>query len=504
MNGARGPSVQVMVRDASCATPACYTAATNESYSLSISAADGVQIAAETLIGASHAFASLASLANPEAEITCLPIQIVDRPRFGHRALLLDTARNWFSIDDIKKKILDPMHLTKMNVLKWHVYDSQSQPLEVRWWPKLWQPYSKQQSYTIEQAQELIDYAFHRGIRVLPEFDMPGHTDIFAKADPSIVACSGFLPWDGLGWGVGTWCAQPPAGQIRPENVSVMTRLLEEWMGLFPNSIISTAADEWNANCWAEKIVPTNSSEYPEFRAASLEKLKVFQEKVAATVTGAGRQWAVYDESYGDWNFTGTDALPKGSLIFAWNHEDEMPAMTAAGYDVVAVPWRHWYLDCGLGTNESAPNNWCAPLKNWTNMYEYDPLANFTGGNPSRVLGGEAAMWSEMLRPAILDYVVWPRAAAVAERLWSPAAATQSTEAARPRLERLMAQLELRGLRPSPLDFPGDNFRYALLPQWCNTAPPQWDSQGVDYCAPAKAYADVDLSVFENLVEPPY
>lgn len=75
MNGARGPSVQVMVRDASCATPACYTAATNESYSLSISAADGVQIAAETLIGASHAFASLASLANPEAEITCLPIQ---------------------------------------------------------------------------------------------------------------------------------------------------------------------------------------------------------------------------------------------------------------------------------------------------------------------------------------------------------------------------------------------------------------------------------------------
>ena len=66
------------------------------------------------------------------------------------------------------------------------------------------------------------------------------------------------------------------------------------------------------------------------------------QQQVASTVTGAKRQWAVYDESFSDWLFNGTDALPKGSMIFAWNNEDEKPAMTAAGYDVVAVPWRHW------------------------------------------------------------------------------------------------------------------------------------------------------------------
>ncbi|PRW50867.1 glycoside hydrolase family 20 isoform A [Chlorella sorokiniana] len=498
MTGASGPAVQVVVRDASCATPACYTTATNESYSLSISKQGGVQIEAQTLIGVSHAFSSLASLASADADVSCLPIQVVDRPRFPHRGLLLDTARNWFSVEDIKKKVIDPMHLTKMNVLKWHVYDSQSQPLEVRWWPALWQPYSRQQVYTVDQAKEVIDYAFHRGIRILPEFDMPGHTDIFAKADPSMVACSGFLPWDGLGWDVGTWCNQPPAGQIRPENVSVMTRLLEEWMEVFPNSVVSTGADEWNANCWAERIVPKNSSEYPQFWADSLEKLKAFQVEVAATVAGAQRQWAVYDESFVDWKLNGTDALPKGTILFVWEYEDQMPAMTAAGYDVVAMPYKHWYLDCGLGTKDK--DNWCAPLKDWKNMYQYDPLANFTGRDPSRVLGGEAAMWSEMVRPVILDYILWPRAAAMAERLWSPADATKSAEAARPRLERLVAQLELRGLRPSPLDFP--NFKYFLLPQWCDTAPPQPDSEGVDYCAPAKLYADVDLSVFDNLVGP--
>jgi hypothetical protein len=174
MTGASGPAVQVVVRDASCATPACYTTATNESYSLSISKQGGVQIEAQTLIGVSHAFSSLASLASADADVSCLPIQVVDRPRFPHRGLLLDTARNWFSVEDIKKKVIDPMHLTKMNVLKWHVYDSQSQPLEVRWWPALWQPYSRQQVYTVDQAKEVIDYAFHRGIRILPEFDMPG------------------------------------------------------------------------------------------------------------------------------------------------------------------------------------------------------------------------------------------------------------------------------------------------------------------------------------------
>ena len=91
-----------------------------------------------------------------------------------------------------------------------HVYDAQSQPLQVTFDPRLWQPYSQAQRYTQDDARQIISYAFARGIRVLPEFEMPGHTAIFAKADPNLVACDGYVPWDGLGWPTGVMCMQPP------------------------------------------------------------------------------------------------------------------------------------------------------------------------------------------------------------------------------------------------------------------------------------------------------
>ena len=95
-------------------------------------------------------------------------------------------------------------------------------------------------------------------------------------------------------------------------------------------------------------------------------------------------------------------------------------------YNVVWMPWRRLYLDCGLGTPTSPPN-WCAPLNNWTTIYLANPLETFnaTSGDPSRLLGAEVATWSEHIVPSILDYVVWPRAAALAERLWSPEKDTQ-------------------------------------------------------------------------------
>ena len=95
------------------------------------------------------------------------------------------------------------MHLTKLNVFHWHVYDAQSQPLEVKFDRRLWQPYSKEQSYTQADARDLVDYAFQRGIRILPEFDMPGHTASFAKGNPDWVACNGATPWEKM-------CAAPP------------------------------------------------------------------------------------------------------------------------------------------------------------------------------------------------------------------------------------------------------------------------------------------------------
>lgn len=121
-----GPSVYVTVQEADCVDPACFTAASDESYELRLSADGNISIAARSIFGVNPALASLASLAAPagvegaeECEVGCLPIELRDRPRFGHRGVMLDTARNFFSPDDIKRRLLDPMHLTKLNVMHW-------------------------------------------------------------------------------------------------------------------------------------------------------------------------------------------------------------------------------------------------------------------------------------------------------------------------------------------------------------------------------------------------
>ncbi|EFN58846.1 hypothetical protein CHLNCDRAFT_140700 [Chlorella variabilis] len=506
-----GPLVTVTIADASCTEPSCYTHRTNESYVLAVSST-AVSIKARTIFGAGWALSSMTPLAQAICRVDCVPVKVDDAPRFGHRGILLDTGRNWFSPDDIKRRLLDPMAATKMNVLHWHVYDSQSQPLEVRSRPSLWQPYSPAQRYTQEQALDLVSYAFDRGIRILPEFDLPGHTAIFGKADASLTDCLNYIPWSGAGW-PNVMANQPPAGQLKADRVGVATGLLREMMDLFPNKVISTGATEVNFNCWNEAtITPVDDEGYPRFRQKSLAKLRAFQTKVASAVNQAGNTMAVYDESFTELGFNNSTALPKGSILFARSQPQRAPVMTSNGYNVVMMPVRPYDLDCGLGTASAAANA-CGPLNSWASIYGWDPLANFTTGSVgmrSRVLGGEVAAWSEHLRPSVLDYVVWPRAAALAEKLWSPASATRNITAAAARLRRLSERLTALGLNPSSLSWQSRNFRYNLLPQasqggrnvtlpYCDTASPQYSHLGVDYCAPAAKYKGVRLT-FGNLV----
>lgn len=499
-----GPLITIRVENANCTNPGCYTHATDESYFLEVTTA-GAVIHAATLVGVNWALASLASLADGACKLACLPIHVQDRPRFGHRGLLLDTSRRWFSVQDIKTKILDPMHRSKLNVLHWHVYDAQSQPLEVRFEPRLWQPYSPDQAYTQDDARELVAYAWSRGIRVMPEFDMPGHTAVLGAQVPEIVACKDHLPWDGEG-NPNVVCNQPPCGQLRLDGagVRVATGLLQEMMGLFPNYIIATGADEVNFNCYNNATVfRTDAPGYPAFRDAAVARLRAFQGQVLRNLTAAGRAPGLWDESFEAWKFQGTEALPPSSVLFAWRVAEQAPDMTAAGYDVVLVPYRKWYLDYGVGRPLPAG---MPPFTSWKVIYETDPLEAFdagSGGDPRRVLGGEAAMWTEHVHPSTLDYIVWPRAAALAERLWSPEETTQSVKQAEPRLKRFAAQLRAAGLRPSLLGWNGLTFRHFLVPQWCDTrAAPVANHAGVDYCAPAAAYRNLTLD-FDALVEDP-
>eukprot|EP00887_Chlorella_sp_A99_P006127 scaffold22.g6127.t1 len=562
-----GPLITIRVENANCTNPGCYTHATDESYFLEVTTA-GAVIHAATLVGVNWALASLASLADGACKLACLPIHVQDRPRFGHRGLLLDTSRRWFSVQArrLPRQPLWAAHGLRAVARLLHVYDAQSQPLEVRFEPRLWQPYSPDQAYTQvsrcasvvldafyrrfcyewwaarqsgdgcvrrwraagrDDARELVAYAWSRGIRVMPEFDMPGHTAVLGAQVPEIVACKDHLPWDGEG-NPNVVCNQPPCGQLRLDGagVRVATGLLQEMMGLFPNYIIATGADEVNFNCYNNATVfRTDAPGYPAFRDAAVARLRAFQGQVLRNLTAAGRAPGLWDESFEAWKFQGTEALPPSSVLFAWRVAEQAPDMTAAGYDVVLVPYRKWYLDYGVGRPLPAG---MPPFTSWKVIYETDPLEAFdagSGGDPRRVLGGEAAMWTEHVHPSTLDYIVWPRAAALAERLWSPEETTQSVKQAEPRLKRFAAQLRAAGLRPSLLGWNGLTFRHFLVPQaralggplskrcsllaapccshWCDTrAAPVANHAGVDYCAPAAAYRNLTLD-FDALVEDP-
>lgn len=460
-----------------------------EDYTIQITQDKGISIKASTILGVHWALASVASLASGTCSISCLPLNITDAPRFKHRGILVDSSRNFQPLTNLRL-LIDAMSATKMNVLHWHISDSQSFPLEVNFSPNITQTYDEEMVYTQQQAREFVDYAWSRGIRVMPEFDMPGHTAIVGKSYPDLTACVDRTPWDKM-------CNQPPCGQLVPNKnalVALVSSLITEMADLFPSKMFSTGCDEVNFKCWEEIGV-------------GRPQLLDFQAAVANTVVNdVNRTFVVWEESYTKYNLSQTAALPKGSVLLSWATPQAIPNITETGlYDILFAPYNAWYLDCGLGTPQSGPKSWCANnggINTWKIAYQADPM--MYGGVEEKVIGGEAAMWSEHVLPSIFDYVIWPRAAAVAERLWSSRNITTDISDAEERLGRfsngvLKAGL---GLNPSPLDWNGQNFKFTILPQWCNNAT-AFDSKGVDYCAPAREYCcgKIQSLSFDALVD---
>lgn len=211
----------------------------DESYSIQVSLSS-ISITAQTAVGAIHAFetlsqmflASTSTVSNAGSSCFVAALNVQDSPRFSHRGLMLDTARNFFPVADIKRH-LDGMATSKLNIFHWHLYDAQSFPIA---WEhdggKLYKAAAYRTDlrdntggqlkvYTQTDIQGIVQYAFDRGIRVIPEFDMPGHTAVFGNAYPEIMKCMNFSPFDGGKGASSYWtlrrCAEPPCGQFGKE-----------------------------------------------------------------------------------------------------------------------------------------------------------------------------------------------------------------------------------------------------------------------------------------------
>eukprot|EP01129_Flabellula_baltica_P007709 TRINITY_DN3012_c0_g1_i1.p1 TRINITY_DN3012_c0_g1~~TRINITY_DN3012_c0_g1_i1.p1 ORF type:complete len:522 (+),score=64.93 TRINITY_DN3012_c0_g1_i1:38-1603(+) len=414
----------------------------NESYVLYVDV-HGSSIEASTVYGALHAletFFQIVTVKDCVAHVDMAPWNVNDFPRFPHRGIMLDTARNFIPKEYILK-LFDGMASTKMNVFHWHTYDSTSFPLGSQKTKLAKGAYSSSEVYSKKDVEEIVKYAKDRGIRVIPEFEMPGHSASWGVAYPQLVSCYWKAPWI-------NYAAEPPSGQLNivlDETFSVINTLLTEMAEWFPEEYTHMGGDEVNLNCYNED--PVFVKYLKDHNVTLSQVVKSFEEKVINSILQKeGKTPIVWQSIISTYNVT----LPSNGIVQLWLDQG-FDAVLETGYKVIMSPWKEWYLDCGVGNYlNPITNSWCDPFKTWAHMYSYDPTNNVPPKYISNVLGGEGAMWTEQVDQHTIEQKIWPRALAIAERLWSDKSVAD-VQAAIPRLENHRDELIALGISPSRL-----------------------------------------------------
>ena len=398
-----------------------------ERYSLRVTPM-GVSIDAPTSLGVLRALATLEQLPRPDKKQRYLPeVDIRDQPRFAWRGLLIDAARHFMPVAVIKRN-LDGMAAVKLNVLHWHLTDDQGFRVESKVFPRLHTLGSTDGLYyTQAEVREVLAYAAARGIRVVPEFDMPSHTTSWIVAYPRLKSAdSTYAPY--TKWRTTNVAIDP----TRETTYAFLDSLLTEMTGLFPDPYFHAGGDENDGRNWRRTPriaawMQAHGMTKADGKTVDKHQLQTyFNRRVLALLQPHGKKMIGWDEILGP-------DLPKDVIIQSWRGKKGLneavklghPALLSSGY----------YLDLNLTAASS---------------YLTDPLSPDTPLTPAEqqlVLGGEAAMWAEFADSVVLDSRVWPRAGAVAERLWSASAATQNVADMYRRLNLLSPQLETLGLR---------------------------------------------------------
>jgi hexosaminidase len=364
----------------------------DESYSLDVSDSKAL-LKAQTVVGALRGLETFLQLLEADRKGYFIPaVSIQDKPRFPWRGLLIDIARRFEPIEVIKRN-LDAMAAVKLNVLHWHLTDDQGFRIECKRYPRLHEMGSDGLYYTHEQAREIIAYARDRGIRVMPEFDMPGHSTSWLVGHPELGSVPG--PFELVRtWGIFDNDLDPS----RDEVYAFLDRFLGEMAGLFPDAYLHIGGDEvtprqWNANAAIQDFM------YAEGLTDASDLQAYFNVRVNAILTRHGKRMVGWDEIL-------SPALPKNIVVQSWRGPKALARAAEMGYDGLLS--NGYYLDLSFPAEAH---------------YLPDPIPpDSTLSPPARahVLGGEACMWGEFVSPENIDSRLWPRAAAVAERLWSP------------------------------------------------------------------------------------
>ena len=390
----------------------------DESYTLDVTSA-GAKLSAPTTLGAMHGLETFLQLITVTAEGFAVPaVAIKDQPRFPWRGLMIDVSRHFIPLPVLKRN-LDAMAAVKMNVFHWHLSDNQGFRIESKKFPNLQQLGSDDFYYTQDEARELIAYARDRGIRVVPEFDMPGHSTSWFVGYPELASKPGPFAIE-RSWGVFDAAMDPTQERTY--------RFLDEFIGemakLFPDLYFHIGGDEVNGKQWDAN---PKIQDFMHLHAlkSNQELQAYFHRRVQEIVRRHGKTMVGWDEIL-------QPDLPKNIVVQSWRGQASLAEAAKEQYRGLLS--YGYYLDL----------MWPA-----AQHYLIDPLddgaANLTPTENSRILGGEACMWTEFVSAENIDSRIWPRAAVIAERLWSPAS-VRDVPSMYARLDRLRFRLDWLGL----------------------------------------------------------
>ena len=390
----------------------------DESYILEVSPS-GAKLSALTPLGTLNGLQTFLQLVEVSPEGFAAPtVTINDRPRFPWRGLMIDSARHFVPLDVLRRNI-DGLEAVKMNVFHWHLSENQGFRVESKKFPKLQESGSDGLYYTQDEIHDLIEYARDRGIRVIPEFDVPGHSTAWFVGYPELASGPG--PYEiERKWGV----FDPVFDPTNERTYRFLDQFIAEMAKLFPDHFFHVGGDEvngkqWDANPKIQEFIKAHDLKNNE----GLQSY--FNKRLEPIVSKHGKSMVGWDEVL--------DAtLPKDIVIQSWRGADGLAAAAKQGFRGILS--NGYYLDLG----------WSA-----ARHYAVDPLggaaANLSPEEKARILGGESCMWAEYINPENIDSRVWPRNAVIAERLWSPQEVT-NVASMHTRMEFLSVRLEWLGL----------------------------------------------------------
>ena len=395
----------------------------------------GVAISASTSNGAFYAVQTLSQLTqtdlysqNPGSRIIRLPyVQVLDHPRFKYRGLHLDVCRHFFSVEFVKRYI-DLLAMHKMNRFHWHLTEDQGWRIEIKQYPRLQEiascreetlvgHYSDQPHqfdgekycgyYTQEEIREVIEHAKSRHVTIVPEIEMPGHSNAALAAYPEL-GCTGGPYETATKWGVfeDVYCAGSE------KTFAFLEGVLKEVCELFPGEYIHIGGDECPKSRWKEcsrcqrRMKEEGLADEHALQSYFIKRIEKVLQK--------------YDKKLIGWDEILEGGLAPNATVMSWRGTEGGIAAAKAGHDAIMCPGSHCYLDHYQGNPDSEP----LAIGGYTTLqksYSYEPVPDeLTEEEAKHILGVQGNVWTEYITtPEKVEYMAYPRGIALAEVAWS-------------------------------------------------------------------------------------